>query len=256
MCCIIHRKVGDNEIKTEYLEMILRINDDGWGCSYINNGKIITKKSMEMPKAIDYIRKLEKKNVEFLFHARYTTLGKTDINNCHPYDVENGVMFHNGQISGEYWNKDFSDSWHFAITITKFLQRKFNLDAILEKFKDRIGESRLAFLFKDGTILKYGKWHDVDGVSYSKINWKNRINNNYDYYGYMYEQYLDEYKQKENYSVSQNKYSPYQLAIKSCQETLIYPSMLRKLTQEEIGMLMLKFPDLFADYIYNRARRQ
>ena len=269
MCCIIHRKSGDKQIKQEYLEMIISINKDGWGCSYVDNGKIITKKSMKMNQAINYIRNLEDKDIEFLFHARYTTLGKTNIDNCHPYDVRNGVMFHNGEIKGDYWNKNFSDSWHFAITISKFLGRKFPLSSILEKFKERIGPSRLAFLFNDGSIVKYGDWHEVDGVSYSKINWKWRLYSNtrsnhrfekhnsyggweqiYDLYGYDYDNDDDNNLNKNN-----GGKTAYEKAVDSCNSLLLYPSVISNLTTDELCKLIKTYPDLFADYFYRKIDR-
>lgn len=262
MCCIIHRERNTKEIKQEYLEMIMCINSDGWGCSHIENGNIITKKSMDMNKAIKYIRILESKNIEFIFHARYTTLGKTNLANCHPYNIHNGVMFHNGQIKGNYWSKHFSDSWHFAISITKDLLRKLPLEKILEKHKDDIGPSRFAFFFKNGKIVKHGVWHEVDGVHYSKVNWKWKLNStstgNYTspYCGYSgYESYgwenLYDNEGKTGEVVSDFHY---QNAVNSCKNNMIYKGLLRKLTIHEVCKLIKEYPDVFADFFYRRAK--
>jgi predicted glutamine amidotransferase len=53
---------------------------------------------------------------EIAIHFRWTTHGKTDMLNCHPYDVIPGfiAMMHNGVLhTGNAADKNKSDTWHF-----------------------------------------------------------------------------------------------------------------------------------------------
>lgn len=279
MCCIIHREVGKDKIKTEYLEMILKINSDGWGCSYVTDkNKIITRKSMDMSKAIEYIRTLEKRDVEFIFHARYTTLGKTDVLNCHPFEIKDGVMFHNGQIKGTYLRRKFSDSWHFAITIKNYMQnRKWKIPTILEKFKERIGESRFAFLLNDGTIIKHGKWHEYGGIHYSKNNWYFRLSNKSQssgstqysggYSGYSMYEYMemDEYseydyqkgfseKSKGQAGIKPPLISEFEKAVSACQRNYITNVHIVNLTTSQLCLLIKDYHKQMLDFFLRESR--
>lgn len=174
MCCIIHRLKDNKEIAKDNLEKIIKKNPHGWGLSYIDDGgSLKVEKSMNMTTAIDKIRQLESENREFLFHARWATHGEKNTENCHPFPIHTGVMFHNGKFDHKGWRQEMSDSWHFTFKLTKFLKRDISLDNLVnEKYKDVIKESRLAFMLKDGTVVKYGEWHEIDGSFYSKIDWK------------------------------------------------------------------------------------
>ncbi|MCZ2442248.1 MAG: class II glutamine amidotransferase [Flavobacteriales bacterium] len=125
MCCIIHRPKGAPQIKEEYIRSIIIWNGDGWGISYHNGNDIVISKSLDMKKVISKIRDLEKKDVEFLFHARYATHGKKDLINCHPYQVKPGVLFHNGTINTYIYDEDKSDTWHFAKLLNKRIKNSF-----------------------------------------------------------------------------------------------------------------------------------
>lgn len=172
MCCIIHRKKDTKEIPTSNLEKIIKVNSDGWGISYMKGKELVVIKSLEMGDAIKQVRELEDANVEFLFHARYTTHGDNTIANCHPYKLVNGVMFHNGKINIHCRDKRMSDTYYFSLRMNKFLKRKRSIDQVVSKFQRIIGPSRLAFMTNDGEVLKFGEWHEENGCSYSKLNWK------------------------------------------------------------------------------------
>lgn len=172
MCCIIYRPKDAPLIKEENIKKIIDKNPHGWGISY-NNGKTIsTIRSLKMEDALEEIQKLEKENIEFLFHARWATHGDKTIENCHPYNLRNGVLFHNGTINIPISKKDKkSDTWYFSKILNKKL-KKTNIEKLLNKYNEIIGESRLAIMENNGNIIFHGKWHEIDGCKYSKLNWK------------------------------------------------------------------------------------
>lgn len=182
MCCIIHRMKGSRKISDDNLKKVIKKNPDGWGIAYLDDDGIIqVEKSMDMTLAFDKVKEIESQDREFLFHARWATHGEKNTQNCHPYDIHDGVMFHNGKMELNGWKKHMSDTWHLSQKITKFLRKNQPLDhLILKKYKDLINESRLAFMFNDGSIVKYGKWHEIDDCFYSKLDWQNAwINTGY-----------------------------------------------------------------------------
>ncbi|MDR0479172.1 MAG: hypothetical protein LBH31_05095 [Burkholderiaceae bacterium] len=47
-------------------------------------------------------------------HARLTTHGATDLDNCHPYRIGDGWLMHNGMLdSGNAADRRKSDTWHY-----------------------------------------------------------------------------------------------------------------------------------------------
>lgn len=173
MCCIIYRPKDAPEIKKDYIEKIIAKNPHGWGLAFSDKKDVFVQKSLVMDEAIEQIRRLEKKNIEFLFHARWATHGDKDLENCHPYDLTKGVLFHNGKIDIKCHNKKMSDTWHFSKVINKRLKRHGkSLNWIFERYKKMIGDSRLAAMSKDGNIVLHGNWHEIDGCKYSKTSWK------------------------------------------------------------------------------------
>jgi len=186
MCCIIYRQKGTKLIKKDNLEKVIRKNPHGWGVCYIENGEVKEYKSLKMEDAFNTVRKLEEADIEFLFHVRWATKGEKSLQNCHPYKYSNGFLFHNGTMEKiEMWKKEMSDSWHFTFYLDKQL-RKYRqpLKESLDALSDKIGESRLAIMEKDGSVHLYGKWHEIDGCLYSKKDWMIEYvynNNNYHY---------------------------------------------------------------------------
>lgn len=214
MCCIIHRPIDAKPIDADNIKKVVGKNPHGWGISYVDtDGTLFVEKSMEMSEALEAIRKAEETNREFIFHARWATHGEKNVENCHPFNIMNrneplGVMFHNGKMEdlGQY-DKKMSDSWHFALKVSKFHgKKKRPLDYVVKtKYKKEVGPCRLAFLFKDGVVVKYGDWHEIDGSFYSKKDWQYgnsgyTTNYNYsakNYSGSSYDRMWDGYEDNE-----------------------------------------------------------
>jgi hypothetical protein len=261
MCCIIHRPKGAKKIPDSNIESIIKINSDGWGIAYIRNGTVFFSKSMKMEDAKDKIRKLEKEDLEFLFHARYATHGDKSIENCHPYKSADGLLFHNGKIDIHCHNKKFSDTYYFARKVSKYLRKGRTIESILKRFNKMIGQSRLAFITSKGKIIKHGKWYEEDGCEYSKLNWKYRYNNYYEgndwfpYGGYgNTEKYVNKVKTKTfnkfNNGNFFGKKPPFEETLDNCKQgKILYFSLVSKLTEGELMALAAEYPKLCAEYL-------
>lgn len=268
MCCILHRPKGASKIAESNLKAINRINDDGWGISYIKDGILKVVKSMDMDEATKQIRELEEQDIEFLYHARYATHGDKIVENCHPYNLCNGVMFHNGKIDVHCQNKKFSDTFYFSKKADKFLKKGKTLDWLIKKFEANIGESRLAFMNNDGTIEKFGEWHDVDGCQYSKLNWQYTTSSSSDSHwwdGYGgYTKYTNVGKSaKESARVLFGLHDE-GAAMKRCVENaerdkMFYTYVVRELSDVEMIKLAVTYPKLCAEYLsrqFQSAKQQ
>ena len=260
MCCIIHRPKGAKEITSYKLKEILRINSDGWGIAYHKDNTLKVVKSLKMNDAIDQIRELEKEDIEFLFHARYATHGDKDEANCHPFELSNGLLFHNGKIDVFCRNKKMSDTYYFSLKVNKYIKKNKTLSWITNKFKKQIGPSRLAFMSDTGEITKFGEWHTVDECFYSKLNWKYG-NYNVGYQGYNpygYGGYEDEWPATKHINSIKPAEGWNYLGVdifKECVEVCqkgdnLLQCQIKKLSERELISLAIHFPEACAKYLY------
>jgi hypothetical protein len=116
MCLIIHQPKKLN-LSEQLLTDIYNRNSDGLGIMYAEKGKLRVHRSL--PKsAAEFIAAYEAHGAgrEIVLHARMTTHGDTDLDNCHPFAVTPRVaLAHNGILSfGNEWDKTKSDTWHFV----------------------------------------------------------------------------------------------------------------------------------------------
>ena len=155
--CVIIKREPKIIIPDEKLISACHVNSDGWGYSVVDRGKLETKKFHD-PKGTkpeDVIKALKDAEDNLLFlHLRFTTAGKTNTDNCHPFEVFKGdnyeVQFmHNGTLNkfSKGTTDDYSDTYHFTQEILKPLVRAFyevdgasvlanpTLKAILDEFQ-------------------------------------------------------------------------------------------------------------------------
>lgn len=165
MCLIItgkSSKVRSTLLNTHgLLSDIYTANPDGIGFMYgTAKGLKVTK---TLPKnvgdATAFIQRLPTDDREIAIHFRWTTHGKTDMLNCHPYDVIPGfiAMMHNGVLhTGNAADKTKSDTWHFikdylhsAVASAPELVYDQGFVAMLEEF---IGNNRFVFMNGEGRM--------------------------------------------------------------------------------------------------------
>ena len=165
MCLIITGKsstVRSTLLNTHgLLSDIFTSNPDGIGFMYGSaKGLKVTK---TLPKnlgdATAFIQRLPNDDREIAIHFRWTTHGKTDMLNCHPYDVVPGyiAMMHNGVLhTGNAADKTKSDTWHFikdylhsAVSASPDLVYDTGFVSMLEEF---IGNNRFVFMNGEGRM--------------------------------------------------------------------------------------------------------
>ena len=116
MCLIIHQP-KKLDLSEQLLTDIYTRNSDGLGIMYAEKGKLRVHRFL--PKsAAEFIAAYEAHGAgrEIILHARMTTHGDTNLDNCHPFTVTPRVaLAHNGILSfGNDWDKTKSDTWHFV----------------------------------------------------------------------------------------------------------------------------------------------
>jgi predicted glutamine amidotransferase len=165
MCLIItgqSSKVRSTLLNTHgLLSDIFTSNPDGIGFMYgSTKGLKVTK---TLPKnlgdATAFIQRIPNDDREIAIHFRWTTHGKTDMVNCHPYDVIPGyiAMMHNGILhTGNAADKDKSDTWHFindylhsAVSSSPDLVYDAGFVSMMEEF---IGNNRFVFMNGEGRM--------------------------------------------------------------------------------------------------------
>lgn len=164
--------------KKKHLENACASNPDGFGFSINLGNKIITRKSMNSKELIEEFFDLRNDNKDSaaLFHARLATHGTRDINNCHPFDVDNDdkiVMAHNGilpvMMDKNDWRSDtrvFAEEYMSTIGI-KMLDDPIGNDIISEYCNG----SKLVFLNASDKLDK--EWYIINESSgmYEKDIW-------------------------------------------------------------------------------------
>ena len=102
------------------VEDIYAHNPDGLGLMWPENGKVAVVKAL--PRSVEEITHLLKTipnpstPIPVAIHFRMRTHGDIDIDNCHPYQInEHAWLMHNGVLdTGNHKDKSKSDTWHFV----------------------------------------------------------------------------------------------------------------------------------------------
>ena len=214
MCIIASIPKGVGTISESTLETMANNNSHGFGISWIDDNNIInTFKSMEnkkfIEKALDIQNKFSKKS-DILIHCRIATSGKTNLANCHPFEVNKNTVFaHNGVLDCVEPTKNMSDTRVFNNTLLKNLKDNFlSNKGITEFLGEIIGTDKLVFLTNNPAydqntfIINPNQGETVDGIWFSNTSYKSRsFVNSYTYNGVNYE-YHDPYYGYDNASCS------------------------------------------------------
>ena len=100
--CLLMVTMGELP-KREYLVNASENNPDGYGFAVHHGDNIVTGRSMKYEHLIDrfYAEMAKSENPIGVFHARYTTHGKTTLENNHPFRVDGRkdiILAHNGML--------------------------------------------------------------------------------------------------------------------------------------------------------------
>ena len=227
MCLIITGK--SSKVRSTLLDThglmsdIFTSNPDGIGFMYgTAKGLKVTK---TLPKNLGdanaFIQRLPNDDREIAIHFRWTTHGKTDMVNCHPYDVIPGfiAMMHNGILhTGNAADKDKSDTWHFindylhtAVSASPELVYDAGFVSMMEEF---IGNNRFVFMNGEGRMqhVNFDQGIEHDDLWFSNTyawspsrlipSYKSATLKSYSYTG-SYGSYMDdEYDEMYDYNAS------------------------------------------------------
>jgi|SRR5215475_3281237 len=148
-------------------------NPHGWGIVWYHRDRLKVTKGLETRDAAIQLDRLSA-GTPFVLHYRFTTHGKTNIDNCHPFRLGKwGYVAHNGILRVPTPNPAMSDTWHFArLLVTPYLKQQPTDRQLLDMTEKFVGAgNKIAYMKKDGTILianeRYGDW--IDGVWYSNL---------------------------------------------------------------------------------------
>lgn len=176
MCLALLKKAGSH-ITRKQLTTAWRINDDGAGFMYAQGGKLIVNKGFfnfkKFYQALRCAEALAPKS-NFVIHLRLATSGKKDINNCHPFSVNDKLAFvHNGVFRKfDFKNLEPSDTQLFNQEILQNLPSDFlNTSSYVKLLTDycKTDFSKIIFLDSNGdyTILGEDRGDWRNGIWFS-----------------------------------------------------------------------------------------
>ena len=178
MCLLITGK--SNAVRTALLhtagliEDIFTNNADGLGVMYGTSKGLKVCKTLPNSAAevVIFLSKLPTDDREVAIHFRWRTHGDINLDQCHPYPVnETTAMMHNGVLEqGNAGDKTKSDTWHFIEDYMKSLPIDTLHDAGFTKLLgDFVGNNRFAIMSGDGRLTVVNQHQGVshDGVWFS-----------------------------------------------------------------------------------------
>lgn len=177
MCLAILKPASVN-VPIDHIRNGWIANSDGGGYGFVREGRAQIRKGFMKLKefAAAYEKDAQDNpNSPFLLHFRIGTDGAKDETNTHPFRLEDGILIHNGMLSGTGAKHGVGPS-DTALFVDMF-KNHLNYDFVVKHkslWNDAIGSSKLAMLYDDGryTIVneQLGWW--VDGVWYSNQSFK------------------------------------------------------------------------------------
>jgi len=190
--CLLIATTGASKPSKKALKRAAVANPDGFGFAVIGDNKIYTYRSMDIGKTISeyFTARDEFPNGDSIFHLRITTHGETNVENCHPFIVNDDVvMGHNGMLpikedNGRSDTRIFAEDWLPEFDLGDLLDTQKGFQE-LETFASG---SKLAFLNTSSLLRqslyivneRLGHWNE--GVWYSNNSYKKN-------YGYSFGTY-------------------------------------------------------------------
>lgn len=161
MCLIVLKEAKESKFTNRHFKAMITRNSQGLGVMYLNDkGRVEIDKSVGTPKQKFLLWQKHKHRDTYAMHARLTTHGLTNLDNCHPYkilSIDDGdgrdlYMMHNGVIrSAPETDKTMSDTWHFVQHILKPIVKNniellWDSDPFQQWLQEVIKGSKLLFM--------------------------------------------------------------------------------------------------------------
>lgn len=192
MCLALYKpakaKLNQDEMRTAFAA-----NPDGAGFAYYDPSLrrvIIQRGYFTFDTLWTDLQPIMEDNCPLILHFRWATHGEVNVENCHPFQLSDGALIHNGIITGmgtsysKYYtppkgdcdtacSDDRSDTREF---VEDYLADMGVLELIAAKklIEHTIGYSKLVTIHNDGSVLIFneqmGHWRN--GVWYSNDSYK------------------------------------------------------------------------------------
>lgn len=161
MCLAIYKPAGAWASKAA-LHTAFKHNPNGAGYAWHDGAKVRLQKGFFTWRAFwkSYKRNVSAEAAAFI-HFRIATRGGKTAANCHPFQLSNGVLMHNGPLLNATYcagDDERSDSRQFAEDFIDGLepQQVKRLQPMIEDF---IGGEKVLMLFDDGSVVIAGESH-------------------------------------------------------------------------------------------------
>ena len=167
MCLIIYKPKKNDRIPSRYLTNCETTNPDGFGITYLD-GKCETIRTMDY----DTARELLDCDRPYVAHYRYATRGAINKSNCHPFKVNGGgVLYSNGTVA------NLGDNKKCDTKVVADILSRYEMDCWNDILS--MTETRFVYVSEKGKVSRYGKWHEREGIFYSKDNCFKKASKNY-----------------------------------------------------------------------------
>lgn len=202
--CLIMEVTKDIQITEAEFRANLSHNKDGTGVMFANNGKVVVKKELgtveNQVKLFNKYTKATKSGLKEVFiHSRFATKGAANEDNCHPYQLLDGVndlwCMHNGTITCEMVDKERSDSYNFLkYYVAPLLDGRLELldnsyfIEMMGKFIDQSnklvfmdGTGKVTYVNKNKGVIYKGLWisNEYSGIKQPYVAPNNYRSNKY-----------------------------------------------------------------------------
>lgn len=183
MCLIVYKpKEANFNLKTLFNGW--NMNSDGAGFMVNDGTTFIQKKGFfTYFSLLNALEQYNNNNFSIVVHFRWATHGEKDMDNCHPFAINDGLaMVHNGVLNVNIEDKRYSDTWHFAQICKRVAKNnpEFWIDPALKKMTESLIRKNNKFVFMNKDHVEIyneaaGTW--LDGCWYSNTlftfgNWK------------------------------------------------------------------------------------
>jgi predicted glutamine amidotransferase len=159
--CILIRNIWDKITKEEF-DNCFKANPDWFWCAVKNKWNLKYFKSLSQIDSWDYYNEI-KEYEEIILHFRIGTSWTKDLNNVHPFLMNNYTLFfHNGVISSPKPRDEMSDTHTLCDNIYKL---KLNTKDIFED--DWVIDNLL-----NSKVGNYNKFIVINSVTPTKIYWE------------------------------------------------------------------------------------
>lgn len=164
-------------------------NPDGFGMLYASDGVLYSYKNLDNKEEAyaQYMKTHEEfgEYTDMVLHFRIGTSGKKNLDNCHPFFVNEHLAFvHNGVLDIDLKDKRYSDTWHFNEELKSMPEKFLDNSFFCELLSAYIGHSKLVFLGSDGNSVIIN--HNLGDFSKDKTAWYSNGTHAYSYKKYDY----------------------------------------------------------------------